>query len=534
MDTPLDRMARPSVRESVLAMVTTEAQEPRSRGSWVIWGAVAVTVAVRLPLLGLPAWADEAGFLMVGGGWHLGDSPGDQYLYDTYWVDRPPLLITVYGLAERLGGLVALRILGAIAAAVTVVCVAWIANSVAGPRAARWAAVTGAALLSTPFHWSFMVDGELVAAPFVALGIGCVISGFKTDGRRGLLLCCAGGAAAAAAMLTKQNFADVVVFMVALVFMGTLLRSLELWKTVRLSGAFLAGAVGFGAVVAAWTVAHGTSLGSVYYAMYAFRLDAADAKGTEAISWSRLTSMGTAAVLSGLALLAIWVAISGVRRRNRDAYVLALLTVVAFDIFSVAAGTNYWLHYLIQPAVPVAALTGIVVARGSLARFLSVLAVATALVAWAVLVMSPPQTAEELVGEAVGAASYADDSIVTLPGRSNVSYAAGLPSPYPYLWALPKRTLDPGGAELKNLLAGPRAPTWLVTHRPVNPQPRPGSVAARIADRYRAVARICGRVVYVDKDVERDQPEANPRPDATRASQCKSVTVLPQVLREFS
>ena len=145
----------------------------------------------------------------------------------------------------------------------------------------------------TPFHWAFMVDGELVAAPFVALGIGCVLSGFKTDGRRGLLLCSAGGAAAAASMLTKQNFADVVVFMVALVVMGTLLRSLDLWKTARCSGAFLAGAIGFGAVVAAWTVAHGTSLGSVYYAMHAFRLDAADAKGTDAISWSRLTSMRT-------------------------------------------------------------------------------------------------------------------------------------------------------------------------------------------------------------------------------------------------
>ena len=156
--------------------------------------------------------------------------------------------------------------------------------------------------------------------------------------------------------------------------------------------------------------------------------------------------------------MTIWVAISGVRRRNRDAYVLALLVVLAFDLFSVAAGTNYWLHYLIQPAT-VAALTGVVVARGSLARFLSLLTVVMAVVAWGVLVMSPPQTAEELVGEAVGAASSTDDSIVTLPGRSNVSYAAGLPSPYPYLWALPKHTLDPGGAELKNLLAGPRAPS---------------------------------------------------------------------------
>ena len=247
---------------------------PRSRSFWVIGCAVAITVLARLPLLGLPAWADEAGFLTVGGGWRLGDSPGDLSLYDAYWVDRPPVLITLFGFAERLGGLVALRLLGALAAAVTVVCVAWIANSVAGPRAAKWAAVTGAALLCTPFHWSFMVDAELVSAPFLAAGIGCVISGIASDGRRGLLLSAAGGAMAVAAILTKQNMADVFVFMAALVPIGLLLRSISFQTAARHSGAFVAGMIGFGAVVAAWTLAHGTSLGSVYYAMYPFRLDA--------------------------------------------------------------------------------------------------------------------------------------------------------------------------------------------------------------------------------------------------------------------
>jgi len=516
-------------------MATTGPRVSRSRSSWVIWGAVAITVAVRVPLLDLPAWADESGFLTVGGGWHLGDSPGDRFVYDAHWVDRPPVLVTLYGLADGLGGLVALRIMGAVAAAVTVACVAWIAHSVAGPRAASWAAVTGAALLSTPFHWSFMVDGELMAAPFVAAGIGCVITGLAADGRRGLLLSCAGGVAAGAAILTKQNIADVFVFMAAVVAMGLLLRSISLRKAARHSGAFLVGVVGVGAVVAVWTIAHGTSLGAVYYAMYPFRFDAAAAtsSGTTAISWGRLASMGTAAVLSGLALLAVWVAISGVRRRHRDAPVLALLVVLVFDLFSVAAGTNYWLHYLIQPVVPVAALTGILVARGSLVRFLSVFAVVTALVGWVVLLISPPQTAEELVGEAIAEASSPQDSIVTLPGRSNVNFAAGLPSPYPYLWALPARTLDPGGVELKKLLGGPRAPTWLVSHR-VRRSPRPGSVGASIADHYREVARICGRVVYVNKNVTRPQPAAQPRPDATRASQCESVTVLPHVLRELS
>jgi hypothetical protein len=497
----------------------------------VIWCAVALTVATRLPLLDLPAWPDEAGFLTVGEAWRPGDSPADRYVYDTYWVDRPPVLITLYGLIERMGGLVALRLSGALAAAVTVACVAWTANSVAGPRAARWAAVTGAALLSTPFHWSFMVDGELLAAPFVAAGIGCVIKGFGLDGPRGLMLQGAGGAAAAAAILTKQNIADVFVFIAALVLLGFLTGSLRFRVAARHLGAFLAGAAGLGAGVAAWTLAHGTSLGSVYYAMYPFRLDAAD---TRSIAWSRLASMGTAALLSGLALLAVWVAIAGVQRRHRDPRVLALLAVVAFDLFSVAAGAEYWLHYLIQPAVPVAALTGILVARGSLASVVSVGAAATGLLGWALLVMAPPQTAEEMVGEAIAEASSPNDSIVTLHGRSNVTYASGLPSPYPYLWALPAHTLDPQGAELKKVLSGARAPTWVVALPPVRRDPRPGSVGAAILQHYRPMARICGRGVYLHKEAARPRPTPRPRPDATRLSRCRSVQVLPPVLRELS
>jgi hypothetical protein len=147
---------------------------------------------------------------------------------------------------------------------------------------------------------------------------------------------------------------------------------------------------------------------------------------------------------------------------------------------------------------------------------------------------SPPQTAEELVGKAIAGASRAGDSIVTVPGRPNVTYAAGLPSPYPYLWALPARTLDPGSARLKKLLAGPSAPTWVVAVRRLHRPPSPGSLGATIVQHYRPVARICGKTVYLNRDVERRPPTPHPRPDATRTSKCESVAVLPHLLRELS
>jgi hypothetical protein len=506
-----------------------------SRASWVIWGAVTTTVLLRLPLLHLPAWADEAGFLTVGGGWHLGDS-GDRTLYDAYWVDRPPVLISVFGLAERLGGLVPLRLFGALAAAATVASAAWLARSVAGARAGAWAAVTGAALLSSPFHWAFMVDGELVAAPFVATGLACTVNGLAREGPRGLLLTAAGGACAVTALLVKQNIADVFVFVVAVLAAGIVLRTLTFRQAASHLAAFGAGVLGCGALLAGWTLAHGTSLGSVFYAMYPFRVDAAHvtSTGTTDVSWHRLLEMTLGALLSGLLVLVVGLLVAGVRRRHRDAVVLALLVVLVFDLFSVVAGTNYWLHYLVQPAVVVAALTGIVVARGSWLRWMSAAAVVTCLAGWTVLVLSPPQTEEELVGRAIARASQDGDSIVTVPGRANVSYAAGLRSPYPYLWALPARTLDPRGAGLRRLVAGPRAPTWLVTVRAVRRHPRPGTVAAAVMEHYRPVARICGSTVYLHRRVERAVPVASPRADATRASQCRSVADLPHVLREIS
>ena len=51
---------------------------------------------------------------------------------------------------------------------------------------------------------------------------------------------------------------------------------------------------------------------------------------------------------------------------------------------------------------------------------------------------------------------------------------------------------------------------------------------------YRPVARICGKTVYLHRDVERRPPTPHPRPDATSTSECESVAVLPHLLRELS
>ena len=97
-------------------------------GRAVALGLVAVlTAAARLPFTTRPLSSDEGGFLLVASQW----SPG-RSLYGNYWVDRPPLLIAFFGLADRLGGQVPLRILGTGLAVVSVVLASRIGRHV-GP-----------------------------------------------------------------------------------------------------------------------------------------------------------------------------------------------------------------------------------------------------------------------------------------------------------------------------------------------------------------------------------------------------------------
>jgi hypothetical protein len=103
---------------------------PAARHSWVVTLAAAVVVLVRLPWLGAPLSSDEGGFLFVAGQWHHGGGS----LYGSYWVDRPPLLIGLFALAHLLGGTVALRLLGCVAAVVVVLLAAKLGRLVGGYR----------------------------------------------------------------------------------------------------------------------------------------------------------------------------------------------------------------------------------------------------------------------------------------------------------------------------------------------------------------------------------------------------------------
>jgi hypothetical protein len=499
-----------------------------------VWSAVLLALVARLLLLRLPAWSDEAGYLRIGGSWHLGGHPSS--LYGDYWVDRPPVLVTLYGLAERLGGLTSLRLLGALAAALTILGVADFARTVAGPRlgarAAGWAAVTGAALLSTPYHWSFMVDGELLAVPFVAWGLALTARAATRDGRRSVLAGAAAGALGVAAFLTKQNFLDVFVFQGAFLGISWGSKATAPRRLLQLTASIAAGALAAVLCVAGWVLAHRTSLGDLWYAMYQFRLDAARG-AAHVVSFQHLLQLSVAAALSGLLMVMVAGLVGLVGRDRRDSFVWALVVLLGYDVFSVGAGTNYWLHYLVQPTVAAAALLAILIVRGARLRVVPLVAGLMSALGVVVLVLTPPNTAEEAVGQAIGTVSLPGDAIITWPGRSNINYAAHLPSPYPYLWLLPAHTLDHGFRQLKALLRSSHRPTWFVAWNALPPRPAPNTLAAVVRHDYREVSAICGREIFLRSDTQRQTPTPTYRSDATATSRCRSVTAFPFPLHDL-
>ena len=465
--------------------------------------AAIAAAAARLPFVDDVATHDEAGFLVLARKWHPGSS-----LYGDYWVDRPPLLLLPYRLADAAASVVfpvtALRLIACVAAVVTVLLAAATAYRVAGRRAVLPAALVTAALLANPRDGSQVVDGELLAAPFVALGLWAWTGALQTRPvRRGLLA----GAAAACAVLVKQNMIDVGVYAVVLLVVLALRRDLprDRWRDLvrAVAAAIVGAAVAMGAVLghAVWA---GTDLPALYDAMFPFRVQAHAAAARMSQANGRPTELVRVALVCGLLPVLAW-SLVALRRRVLDPAVLALLVVLVWDVTSIVAGGGSWTHYLVQLMVPLGVLAGIAAAtptHGWLTHRVTAAGAAVALVAsvgpgiaWEM--RHPVHSPEMRLGRSIAAVASPGDTIVSLYGSPEVEFGSGLESPYPYLWILPLRVKDPDLADLSALLTSDRAPTWVVVTS------EPGRVRPLLEARYRDLGEVCGVDVRVLASVER-------------------------------
>ena len=470
-----------------------------------VWTVAALAAVARLPFANAPAGADEAGFLQVAHQW----APGGGSLYGHYWVDRPPLLITLYRVADLAGGLVPLRLLGCLAVAATVLLCARAAGTLGGRRAATWAALASAAMLVSPLLGSQEVNGELLSAPFVAAGVAALVQASRSSDRHhALLLSGLAGVAGICALLVKQNVIDVLVFGAVFLFAGARWRTISGARDKALA-AVAGGLMALGLVMA-WTAALGTSPVGVFEAIYPFRLRAAEvvaAAGSQYAS-GRGVHLAIAFVTSGAALLAASLVVGTARRRPWDAAVLALMATVAYDGVSIAIGGAYWLHYLVEIVVPLAIWAGVLVSRGALwPRVATLVVTAVSLVALAFTALHPSTSSGQQVGAGIARVARPGDTLTTLYGEPQVNLAAGLPSPYQNLWSLPTKTLDPQLTGLDTVLSGPTAPTWLVVAHGVSSW---GLDTVRtqtlISTDYHPVAQVDGQTIYLHDGADRAAP----------------------------
>lgn len=293
----------------------------------------------------------------------------------------------------------------------------------------------------------------------------------------------------------------------------------------RLGLAGLAGAAVPVLVTVAWARGEGVRLGELWYAAYGFRTDAAHviADGVSAAPERRALLLLVIAVATMLApVLAGLVAHVPELWADDPPLVAATLAVVAFDLAALVLGGSYWQDYLL-PLVPGAVLGAALLAGrdspdGRRMRVLIVAAAASAAAAmafWLVRNVTGRQEFDEVhTGDALAEAAEPGDTLVVFGGRADLQDASGLPSPYPYLWSLPMRTRDPGYADLRALLAGPDAPTWLVEWVDFDAWPDAGVPALEevVARRYEEHGATCsGHPVYLLRGRERStvQPDCS-------------------------
>ncbi|KQV76041.1 hypothetical protein ASC61_14090 [Aeromicrobium sp. Root344] len=459
----------------------------------VIPAAIAALVLVRLVMFRTYVGGDEAGFLMVSHHWHDGPS-----LYGSYWVDRPPLLLWLNELA---GGVTSLRILGLAASVLTVLGAACAAQVARGAAAARWAA--GAAALFGGAQWLGIarVNGEMLAAPFVAWSIALTLHAVLRPSWR-VPAAFGAGVLAVCALSIKQSVIEAFVFALALGLAMVVQRRDTRPVVVRVLAWGVLGALLTLAAVLLGAEARGTSPSDLFDAVIRFRAEAGEvirSSASDATPLRLLVMMGTWTV-SGLGAATALTAWQGVRRK--DPLLLATAATLLCSLVIALFGGSYWAHYLIQ-MVPAASL-GIGLLAGQMpAHLMRRLAVATVTVTlanlvWAVGFEPDDNGQQHTIGTWLREARQPGDTGVVTFGQANVLYEADLSSPYIYLWSLPVRTRDPHLRELAAVIASPQRPTWVVNWSGLNSWGiEPGRTEAVLRDGYRKVATICGRSIWL-------------------------------------
>lgn len=476
-----------------------------------------VAVLLRLATLGRPPGPDEAGLLLVARSW----APSAEELYGPFFVDRPPLLLALFRLGDALGGLAGTRVLTALACGLAVLLAAYAGRSVAGERAAGWAALAAAATCTNPLIAVGTAMPELLGLPLV---LGAVVLALRSVRQRrehrwrAVALAGAAGLSGASAVCVKQSLGGGLVFTGVLLVAATVLGRLG---PRRLVATVLAAGVGAAVPVLAclgWAVAAGVEPGTLWYAVATFREDASVVLATQpaAAPLGRAGVLVLAAVATGLVLVVGGFVVHAQGEWSDDPTLTsAVAAMLAADLAALVVSGSYWRDYLFA-LVPSTALAAALLARRRPARrgtamrgavAFTALSTAVGLVGWALLQVSGAQPYPERdTARALREAAAPGDTLTVFGGRAHLQLGSGLGSPYPHLWSLPMRTLDPDLAQLRRLVDTDDRPTWLVEWVDFTTwTPAAGTLLAdAVAEHYERAGTTCeGHPVWLARGADR-------------------------------
>lgn len=477
--------------------------------------ALLLALILRVPFVDSLAYPDEGGLLLVARRWR----DGGPLLYGHFFVDRPPLLLLFWRTADVLGGVEAARWLGCVLVGILIVAAGWSGWLLAERRGARLAALTAAALASTPILGTHEVDAELLGVPLILL---CCTFALMTLRRCGVgaqaRWAMFAGLAGSGAVLVKQNLVDGLVFGVALGLVAGLTGVWTRSRTVRFLGF---GALGAGIPLSAtvlWAATRGQGVAVLWATVVGFRADAS-AVITEHDMGApelRLFLLGLVLVVSGmggLVMMHVWSLRHGTR--GREPFTIALTAMLLVELLGVLMGASYWTHYLIAlipgATLAVAGLAGRRIEGHRRLVPLVSFVVLSSVVATLVSLMPLAQTqrdGETHLVQWLDVAGRPGDTALVLYGHPNIIEASGMQPAYPYLWSLPLRTLDPQLDRLVATLNGGNAPTWIVEWLPSDSWDIDvdGRLSSSITAHYRAAGTICGVPIYLNRATPRALP----------------------------
>lgn len=509
-------MSGPSDQSHAASTITEPSPalvEPWPRA--VLLAACLAVVAARSVFVTQPLRSDEGGYLLLARHWRS----GGEFLYGDYHVDRPPLLMVIFRVAALSDWDGAIRLLSIPFAVVTVLAVAHAARQLGGRRAAGWAAVVAAALLVSPALAADQADGELFAAPFVAGSVAAAIAAWRRPGGVARWWLAVGaGALAGAAALVKQNLIEGLVFVATLVLVDAVRHRALTARGRVVGGGVLLGALLPFLLLVLWARAVGLDVLQFWADLVAFREDAFGViwqHSTRAPVTRAISLVGLALVSAMLSLAWAWARRCRSRgARGMTAEEWGVTTTLVYGVLAIVGGGSYWSHYLVGLAPMIALAAGLSAASqappGRSARRWSRVAVGSAavLVVAEVLVYAtmPSVWRQQRTGQWLADSSATGDTAFIAYGQPAILESADLTTPYPYLWSLPMRTLDPQQERLRDTLAGADAPVWVVAVNPLNSWriDESGRLRQLLERRYRAVATVCGFPVWLREDLTRE------------------------------